>query len=155
MSVATTTKEKTETKFRAIKTNKCWSVLKKVGLCTFEEYMEKENIDHGVESDGNVVEKDKMLHEKISELIDEICSSERNKKCEIIERLLSHVHKLTDENKILRIHLGIHKDTTDHTITIHKNATDHTITRQNKPQFSRSKSMGPSFLGRFTGCTGT
>ncbi|CAN6694890.1 unnamed protein product [Malus baccata var. baccata] len=139
MSIQTTAKEKTETKlFRAIKTNKCWSVLKKVGLCTFEEYMEKGSIDHGVESDGNVVEKDKM----------------RNKeKCEIIERLLSHVHKLTDENKILRIHLGIHKDTTDHTITIHKNATDHTITRQNKPQFSRS--MGPSFLGRLPGCTGT
>lgn len=36
--------------------------------------MEKESIDNGVESDGDVVEKDKMLHEKISELIDEICS---------------------------------------------------------------------------------
>ncbi|CAN6560621.1 unnamed protein product [Malus baccata var. baccata] len=70
------TKEKTETKFSAIKTNKCWSILKKVGLCTFEEYMEKESIDHGVESDGNMVEKDKMLHEKISELNDEICSNE-------------------------------------------------------------------------------
>ncbi|RXI03305.1 hypothetical protein DVH24_003957, partial [Malus domestica] len=100
---------------------------------TNAEYMEKESIDHGVESDGT-----------------------RNKeKCETIEPLLSHVHKLTDKNKILRIHLGIHKDTTDHTITIHKNATDHTITRQNKPQFSRSKSMGPSFLGRLIGCSGT
>ncbi|CAN6694904.1 unnamed protein product [Malus baccata var. baccata] len=139
-NIATTTKEKTETKFSAIKTNKCWSILEKAGLCTFEEYMEKESIDHGVEFDANMVEKDKM----------------RNKeKCETIEPLLSHVHKLMNENKILRIHLGIHKDTTDYTITFHKNATDHTITRQNKPQFSRSKSMGLSFLGRLTGCTGT
>ncbi|KAM2028017.1 hypothetical protein ACFX1T_020227 [Malus domestica] len=123
--------------------------------------MEEENIDHGVECDGNVVEKDKMLHEKILELIDEnmqhraklIRGNKENR--ETIERLLSQVHKLTDENKILRINLGIHKDTTDHTIAIHKDPTDHTITRQNKPQFSRSKSMGPSFPGRLTRCIGT
>ncbi|KAM1819566.1 hypothetical protein ACFX15_001136 [Malus domestica] len=120
--------------------------------------MEEENIDHGVECDGNVVEKDKMLHEKISELIDENMQHRaelirRNKEnSETIEWLLSQVHKLTDENKILRINLGIHKDTTDHTIAIHKDATDYTITMQNKPQFSRSKSMGPSFPGRLTGC---
>ena len=69
-------KRKRKPKSEPIKTNKCWYVLKKVGLCTFKEYMEEENIGHGVECDGNVVEKDKMLHEKISELIDEICSSE-------------------------------------------------------------------------------
>ncbi|RXH79962.1 hypothetical protein DVH24_041109 [Malus domestica] len=86
-----------------------------------------------------------MLDEKSSELIDENMQQRaelirRNKeKSETIERLL-----LTDENRILRSHLGSHKD-----------ANDHTITRQNKPQFSRSKSKGPSFLGRLTGCTGT
>ncbi|KAB2599200.1 hypothetical protein D8674_009471 [Pyrus ussuriensis x Pyrus communis] len=96
---------------------------------SIEEHMEKENIDQGVESDGN----------QRAELI------RRNKeKSETIERLLSQVNRLTDENINLWSHLGSHKD-----------ATDHTITRQNKPQFSRSKSKGPSFLGRLTGCTGT
>ncbi|TQD72422.1 hypothetical protein C1H46_042041 [Malus baccata] len=104
----------------------------------------------GVESDGNVGGKDKMLDEKSSELIDENMQQQaelirRNKKkSETIERLLSQVHRLTDENRILRSHLGSHKD-----------GNDHTITRQNKPQFSRSKSKGPSFLGRLTGCTET
>ncbi|KAB2609542.1 hypothetical protein D8674_042163 [Pyrus ussuriensis x Pyrus communis] len=117
---------------------------------SIEEHMEKENIDQGVESDGNVCGKDKMLDEKISELIDENMQQRaelirRNKeKSETIERLLSQVNRLTDENINLWSHLGSHKD-----------ATDHTITRQNKPQFSRSKSKGPSFLGRLTGCTGT
>ncbi|CAN6726839.1 unnamed protein product [Malus baccata var. baccata] len=92
--------------------------------------MEKENIEQGVESDGNVGGKDKMLDKKSSELIDENMQQRaelirRNKeKSETIERLLSQESS------------GSHKD-----------ANDHTITRQNKPQFSRSKSKGPSFLG--------
>ncbi|KAM2692106.1 hypothetical protein EV2_006432 [Malus domestica] len=126
--------------------------------------MEEKNIDNGVECDGNVVEKDKMLHENMQHPAELIRRNKENS--ETIERLLSQVHKLSDENKFLRINLGIHKDTTDHTIAIHEDATDHTIaihkdatnhtiTRKNKPQFSRSKSMGPSFPRRLTGCTGT
>ncbi|CAN6545896.1 unnamed protein product [Malus baccata var. baccata] len=137
-----------ETKIRAIKTNKCWYVLKMVGLCTFKEYMEEENIDHGVECDGNVISE--LIDENMQHRAELIRRNKENR--ETIEWLLSQVHKLTDENKILRINSGIHKDTTDHTIAIHKDATDYTITRQTKPQFSKSKSMGPSFPGRLTGC---
>ncbi|KAM1237874.1 hypothetical protein ACFX2J_038623 [Malus domestica] len=69
--------------------------------------MEEENIDHGVECDGNVVEKDKMLHEKISELIDENMQHRaelirRNKEnSETIEWLLSQLKPSLDREKDL------------------------------------------------------
>ncbi|CAN6569853.1 unnamed protein product [Malus baccata var. baccata] len=87
--------------------------------------MEEENIDHDVECDGNVVEKDKMLHEKISELIDE----NMQHRAELIRR---------NRENSETIEWLLSQDTTDHTIAIHKDATDYTITRQNKPQFSKS-----------------
>ncbi|KAM1553408.1 hypothetical protein ACFX1Z_006282 [Malus domestica] len=69
--------------------------------------MEEKNIDNGVECDGNVVEKEKMLHEKISELIDENMQHraeliKRNKEnSETIEQLLSQLKASLDKEKDL------------------------------------------------------
>ncbi|CAB4264124.1 unnamed protein product [Prunus armeniaca] len=87
------------------------------------------------ESDG-----EKMWDEKISELIDENIQQQ----AELIRRNKYQnetIQKLRDENKRLKSPLAGHK------------ADD--LKRQNQSQFSRSKSKGPSFLGRLTGCTGS
>lgn len=79
------------------------------------------------------LEKAKIWEEKVSELIDEN-THQQEKLISTIKDKSETIQKLKEENRILRAQLARAHDT-------------------KKNEYQRSKSKGPSFIGRLTGCT--
>lgn len=79
------------------------------------------------------LEKAKIWEEKVSELIDEN-THQQEKLISTIKHKSETIQKLKEENRVLRAQLARAHDT-------------------KKNEYQRSKSKGPSFIGRLTGCT--
>ncbi|XP_050374748.1 protein NETWORKED 3A-like [Argentina anserina] len=98
--------------------------------------MKAEELDGSMDEKICSIEKAKIWEEKVSELID----ANRHQQEKLISNIKDKsetIKKLNEENRILRAQLLART----------------THTKNNELPKSKSKSKGPSFIGRLTGCT--